>query len=98
TLWFGPGERMDVRDIMTPQPRTIASSTSIEEAAGIMRDEDTGAIPVVDDGRLVGMLTDRDIVVRAVAAGCDLGGPVGDIVSRDPLICAAPDMDTSEAT
>ena len=60
---------MNIRDIMTPNPRTVSPDDSIESAARIMRDEDTGAVPVVQDGRPVGMLTDRDIVIRAVAEG-----------------------------
>ena len=60
---------MNIRDVMTPNPRTVSPDDSIQNAARIMRDEDTGAVPVVDNGRPVGMVTDRDIVVRAVADG-----------------------------
>ena len=60
---------MDIRDVMTPNPRTVTPDDSIESAARIMRDEDTGAVPVVQNGRPIGMVTDRDIVIRAVADG-----------------------------
>jgi CBS domain-containing protein len=54
-------------------------------------------MPVVDDGRLVGILTDRDIVVRGVAAGLDLtSARVGDVASRTP-VAVAPDQDLDEA-
>ena len=61
-----------------------------------MRDEDTGAVPVVENGRAVGMVTDRDIVVRAVADGSQLNRPVRDIVTR-AVVTATPDMSTREA-
>ena len=71
---------MNIRDVMTPNPRTISPDESIQNAARIMRDLDTGVVPVVENGRPVGMVTDRDIVVRAVADG-HLNRPVRDIVS-----------------
>src|ERR687896_1361050 len=86
---------MYIRDVMTPNPRTVSPDDSIQSAARIMRDEDTGAVPVVDNGRAVGIITDRDIVVRAVADG-ELNRPVRDIVSGD-VVTARPDMSTKEA-
>ena len=86
---------MNVRDVMTPNPKTVELSDSIQDAALIMRDEDTGAIPVVENGRPVGMVTDRDIVVRAVADG-QVSRPVRDIVTTG-IVCATPDMSTREA-
>jgi len=86
---------MNIRDVMTNNPRTVSSQDSIQNAARIMRDEDTGAVPVVDNGRPVGIVTDRDIVVRAVAEG-QLDKPVREIVSGD-VIVARPDMSTKEA-
>ncbi len=88
---------MNIRDVMTPNPRTVSPADSIQNAARIMRDEDTGAVPVVDEGRPVGILTDRDIVVRAVADGGQLNRPVRDIVSGS-VVVATPDMSTREAS
>jgi CBS domain-containing protein len=88
---------MNIRDVMTPNPRTVKPGDSIQNAARIMRDEDTGAVPVVDNGRPVGIVTDRDIVVRAVADGGQLNGPVSDIVSGS-VVCVTPDMSTREAS
>ena len=88
---------MNIRDVMTPNPRTLTPVDSIQSAARIMRDEDTGAVPVVDNGRPVGIVTDRDIVVRTVADGGQLNGPVGDIVTGS-VVCVTPDMSTREAS
>lgn len=85
---------MNIREIMTPNPRTVQLSDTLQVAAQIMRDEDTGAVPVIEDGRVVGMITDRDIVIRAVADG-DYECTIDDIVSDD-VVCATPDMSTSE--
>jgi CBS domain-containing protein len=87
---------MNIRDVMTPNPRTVSPSDSIQNAARIMRDEDTGAVPVVDNGRPVGMVTDRDIVVRAVADGIQLNQTVREIVTMG-VIAATPDMSTRDA-
>lgn len=88
---------MNIRDVMTPHPRTLTPEDTIQSAACIMRDEDTGAVPVVEDGRtVVGMVTDRDIVVRAVAAGGQLNRPVREIVTS-AVVTATPEMSTREA-
>jgi CBS domain-containing protein len=60
---------MKISEIMTHRVKTISPESRLVEAARLMRDEDTGAIPVVDQDRPVGILTDRDIVIRAVAEG-----------------------------
>ena len=86
---------MNIRDVMTSNPRTVSPSDTIQNAARIMRDEDTGAVPVVENGRPVGMVTDRHIVVRAVANG-ELNRPVRDVVSGN-VVTARPDMSTKEA-
>ena len=87
---------MNIREVMTPNPRTVSPNDSIQNAACIMRDEDAGAVPVVDNGRAVGIVTDRDIVVRVVAEGGQLNRPVRDIVTGS-LVSATPDMSTREA-
>jgi CBS domain-containing protein len=62
----------NIRDVMTPDPECVSERDSILQAARIMRDEDTGVVPVVDGKKIIGLVTDRDIVVRAVAEGKDL--------------------------
>lgn len=61
---------MKVEEIMTRSPRVCMPATALHQVAQMMRDEDVGEIPVVDgERRVVGVITDRDIVVRCVAAG-----------------------------
>lgn len=86
-----------VADVMTPGVESITSSDALRDAAKTMRDGDFGSMPVVDDGRLVGMLTDRDIVVRGVAEGLDpTACRVADVASRE-VVTVAPDQDLDEA-
>ena len=86
-----------VRDAMTENPRSIGASASVVEAARLMRDEHIGSLPITDDEELVGMITDRDITTRVVAAAADPKmTSVGDVVSRD-LISVEPDEDLEEA-
>ena len=82
-----------VRDAMTEDPRSIGASASVVEAARLMREEDIGSLPITDDEKLVGMITDRDITTRVVAEAADAKmTSVGDVYSRD-LISVAPDND-----
>ncbi|WP_210635207.1 CBS domain-containing protein [Streptomyces sp. GESEQ-13] len=60
-----------VRDLMTAAPMSVGPCTSVAQAARLMRDHDLGAVLVTDDGRLRGLVTDRDLVVRSVADGVD---------------------------
>jgi CBS domain-containing protein len=86
---------MNIRDVMTPNPRTVTPDESIQSAARIMRDEDTGVVPVVENGRPVGVVTDRDIVIRAVADG-GLDRCVREVCSG-AVVAATPEMSTREA-
>ncbi|HEX7151864.1 MAG TPA: CBS domain-containing protein [Thermoanaerobaculia bacterium] len=61
-----------VRDVMTPNPDCVTEKDSIRDAARIMKDQDTGIVPVVDGRRIIGLITDRDIVVRGIAEGKNL--------------------------
>ncbi len=88
---------MKIRDVMTPNPRTVSPDDTIQAAARIMQSEDTGAVPVVNNGRVLAVVTDRDIVVRVVAEGASFSGSVGNIASKD-VICASPEMSTREAS
>jgi CBS domain-containing protein len=73
---------MLIREMMTKGAHWVAPETPITEAAGLMRLHDIGVVPVMDDGRIVGMLTDRDIVVQVVAGGGDARtAPVRDAMS-----------------
>ena len=78
---------MRVSEIMTRDVRVAGPRESIQRAAAIMASIDAGAVPVADQERLVGMLTDRDIAVRAVAKGKGPETPVGDIMTADVCYC-----------
>jgi CBS domain-containing protein len=65
------GSSRNARDVMTANPATVSEKDSVRDAARIMASEDTGIVPVVDGRKVVGMVTDRDIVVRFVAEGKD---------------------------
>jgi CBS domain-containing protein len=86
-----------VGEVMTRRPRSVTPETPVTQVAELMEAEDVGAIPVVEGDRLVGMVTDRDIVVRAIAKGKDPRGmPVAEVSSRD-LVTVDPDDDLSDA-
>ncbi len=87
-----PNTRLKCRRIMAKKVTTAARDASIQEAAVALRDNDIGILPVVDsDGKLVGLVTDRDIVVRAVASGMDVTGtPVSEILTHE-LFTAGPE-------
>ena len=86
-----------VRDVMTPVPSAIAPSDFVMTAAKTMRANDIGDVVVLEDNRLFGILTDRDIVVRVLAqAGNPNTTMVGAICSRD-LTTIAPTASIGEA-
>ena len=90
---------MKARDIMTPRPFVVTPMDAIANAAEIMRYEDIGGVPVVEDiarPRLVGLITDRDITTRWVARGHHTSCLVGDIMTPAPLQTVSPDADVSE--
>jgi len=88
---------MQVREIMTEDVTALAPSSTIAEVAQTMRHLNVGSIPLVEDGRLVGLITDRDIVVRVVADGLDPHLEQAEMhMTRDPLT-ATPDMTVDEA-
>jgi CBS domain-containing protein len=81
---------------MTSSVRTAAPRTPLREVAVMMRDGDVGSLPVVDGGRLVGIVTDRDIVVRAVAEGKDASAPVSEAMTTE-IFSVRPDDFVFEA-
>lgn len=86
-----------IKDVMTREVRACEPTATVVEAAKVMAREDVGPIPIVEDGRLVGIITDRDIVVQVVAAGRDVNSTtVGDVASRD-LVTVSPDDDLDDA-
>lgn len=86
---------MRVSEAMKRDVQIASPDQSIEEAARIMADIDAGSLPVGEGDRLVGMLTDRDIAVRAVALGKDPQTPVRDVMTAEVKYCF--DDDDTEA-
>lgn len=85
-----------VEDVMVREVETIDGSATLNQAAQRMRDANIGVLPVVEGGRLRGVLTDRDIVVRGVARGMDASLRVSECASRD-LVAARPDWPVQQA-
>ena len=86
-----------IRDMMTPDPVTVDESATLRNVAVLMRDKDLGDVVVTRGGRVGGIVTDRDIVVRAVAGGEDPAAlQAGDICSSD-LTTVPPDATVEEA-
>ena len=82
---------MKVSEVMTAQVVTAKPKTSIKEVARMMSEIDSGVIPIAEDGKVLGVVTDRDIVVRVVADGGSLDAPVSDIMTDDVQSCHADD-------
>ncbi len=68
-----PKDTRKIADVMTPNPQTVTEKDSIRDVARIMAKRDTGVVPVVEGKKIIGLITDRDIVIRLVATGKDLG-------------------------
>ncbi len=83
---------MKVSEIMTRDVRLLSPDQTIREAASLMADVDVGSLPVGDNDRLVGIITDRDIVIRAVAQGKSADTKVAEVMSKEMLYC----FDTDE--
>lgn len=88
---------MKIRDIMTTEVELVHPDTLLRDAAQKMRDVDTGFLPVGQDDRLVGTLTDRDITIRAVAEGHDPKVTRVREAMSDKLVYCMEDQDSSEA-
>jgi len=77
-----------IQEVMTRDVQTISPEETVQRAAQMMDELNVGAIPVLDGGKLVGMITDRDITVRSVAAGqAPDATRVGDVMSTDVRTC-----------
>ena len=82
---------MKVSEAMTAQVVTAKPTDTIQRVAKIMQEVDTGAVPIFDDGKVVGLVTDRDIVLRVVSSGGDLNGPISGAMSDHVLSCKEED-------
>jgi CBS domain-containing protein len=88
---------MKIREVMTPNPVTLDSQTPVMQAAQAMRENDIGDVVVRYDGQLCGIVTDRDIVVRVLAAGKDPNATRLESVCSHDMLTVSPDQDASDA-
>jgi CBS domain-containing protein len=86
---------MKISEVMTRDVQTVRPDQPVQEAASFMLSADAGSIPVSDGGRLVGMITDRDIAVRGVARGYGPDTPVRELMTND-IICVRADDDVDD--
>ena len=87
---------MKISDVMTAEPQAAQAGDSLQEVAGQMQQGDFGSMPVLDNGRLAGVVTDRDIAVRGVARGLAPNEPVSRVMTA-PAITAAPETEVLAA-
>ncbi len=88
---------MKIRDIMVSEVETAEPDDTLDEVAMIMREQDVEAIPIVEEGELIGIVTDRDIVVRCIAEGKDPAEVAADEVLSGELQTVEPDSDVEQA-
>ena len=85
-----------INEVMTHDPRTVSADSTLTDAARFMREDDVGALVVEREGSIAGIVTDRDIVVGAVADGCDPSStPVGDVATTN-VVTVTPDQDVED--
>ncbi len=89
---------MIIEEIMTRDVATIRPEQSLLDAAELMRSRDVGSLPVHENDRLIGMITDRDIVVRGLTDNDVAGKTVRDVMSEEVMSCRAGDQVESVAT
>ncbi|TAL30867.1 CBS domain-containing protein [Phenylobacterium sp.] len=82
---------MNVSEVMTAQVATATPRTTVAEIARTMAEVESGAVPVTDDGKVVGLITDRDIVLRVVAEGMGLDTPVAEVMTEGVETCLEDD-------
>ena len=87
---------MKVSEVMTRDVQTVRPDEPVQQAASFMLNADAGSIPVTESGRLIGMITDRDIAVRGIAKGYGPDTPVRELMTND-VICARVDDDVEQA-
>ena len=82
---------MNVSEAMTAQVATAGPTDSVQKVAGIMLNIETGAVPIVEGDKVVGLITDRDIVLQVVAKGGQLSTPASEVMSGDVQTCKEDD-------
>ena len=72
-----------IQEAMTSSPTTVEPTTTVQEVARTMKSEDVGSLPIVEGGKLVGVITDRDLTIRVIAEGKGFDTPVAEVASKD---------------
>ena len=80
-----------ISEVMTSDVKVARPDDSVQQAAAMMADQDVGSLPVCDGERLCGMITDRDIAIRAVATGLGTETPVREVMSEEVIWCLEDD-------
>jgi CBS domain-containing protein len=86
-----------IRELITVPPRIVGPADSVVEAAKLMKGEESGFAPIVESGRLVGVVTDRDIVVKVIAESRDPETTRVEEIGSTRLVTIDPDQDAAEA-
>jgi CBS domain-containing protein len=89
---------MKVSDAMTSQVSIARPTDTIRDVAQVMARVESGVVPVVDDGKVVGVVTDRDIVLRVVAEGRSFDGPISEAMSDGEVLSVKEDDILADAT
>ena len=89
---------MKVSEAMTGQVATAAPTDTVRKVAQVMAHVETGAVPIVDNGKVVGLVTDRDIVLRVVAEGRSFDSPISDAMSEGEVFSIKEDDILADAT
>ncbi|MGZ9587015.1 CBS domain-containing protein [Paenibacillus marinisediminis] len=85
-----------VKDVMTTSCKTLTLQDNVYEAAVLMKEQDIGFVPIVDQNRVIGVITDRDIVIRGVAEKKPNSASLSDVMTQH-LISVSPEMSSEEA-
>jgi len=88
---------MKVRDVMTDRVDTVTPNASVVEIAQMMKNNDVGSIPVCEDKKVIGMITDRDIVIKVVADGKNIESRMAKDIMNSKIITVTGDQDVHEA-
>ncbi|HEU5141088.1 MAG TPA: CBS domain-containing protein [Bacillales bacterium] len=90
-------QNQQLRNMMAQNVVSVSPDQTLQQAASLMSQYNIGSLPVVENGKLCGVITDRDITLRSTAQGIDGQTPVSQCMSTTDLVSGRPDMDAHEA-
>src|SRR5215475_13268245 len=94
---MGKESRMKIKEVMTRDVEVVQPNDSLQLAAQKMRDRDIGFLPVYEGGELIGVVTDRDIAVRAIAGGMNPEAILGREIVTSPVVYCFEDQNVEDA-